>query len=64
MSTSDEASADNLHRNNNIQHGHTLLFKLPNGDVRGIKVEKDSYVLYPVSIGRGPIDPMQHRIAR
>ncbi|KIM70278.1 hypothetical protein SCLCIDRAFT_101867 [Scleroderma citrinum Foug A] len=48
MSTSDEASADNLHRNNNIQHGHTLLFKLPNGEVRGIKVEKDSIV----SLGR------------
>lgn len=42
MSTSDEASAGHLHRNSDIQHGHTVLFKLPNGEVRGIKVEKDS----------------------
>jgi len=63
MSPSDEGSASHLHRNDNIQHGHTLLFKLPNGEVRGIKVEKDSYVLYPISTGRGAVDPTQNRIA-
>ncbi|KAL4069857.1 Gcd10p family-domain-containing protein [Scleroderma yunnanense] len=48
MDSFDEASAGYLHRSSSIQHGHTVLFKLPNGEVRGIKVEKDS----TLSLGR------------
>ncbi|KIJ66228.1 hypothetical protein HYDPIDRAFT_174382 [Hydnomerulius pinastri MD-312] len=35
-------------RNVTIKSGHTVLFKLPNGEVRGIKVDKDQ----TVSLGR------------
>lgn len=40
--------AHHLRRNSTIQHGHNVLFKLPNGEVRSIKVEKDS----TISLGR------------
>lgn len=44
----DAGNAHLLRRNSTIQHGHTVLFKLPNGEVRSIKVEKDS----TLSLGR------------
>lgn len=40
--------AHHLRRNSTIQHGHNVLFKQPNGEVRSIKVEKDS----TISLGR------------
>lgn len=41
-------NAHHLRRNSTIQHGHNVLFRLPNGEVRSIKVEKDS----TLSLGR------------
>ncbi|KAF9245843.1 Gcd10p-domain-containing protein [Melanogaster broomeanus] len=34
-------------RNDKISSGHTVLFKLPKGEVRGIKVDKDSVGSFP-----------------
>ncbi|KAG6330616.1 hypothetical protein ID866_8476 [Astraeus odoratus] len=50
MDVNDDAGSagHGLHSNSTIQHGHTVLFKLPNGEVRGIKVERDSVL----SLGR------------
>ncbi|KAI6047888.1 Gcd10p family-domain-containing protein [Pisolithus marmoratus] len=45
---SDAGNTHHLRRSSTIQHGHNVLFKLPNGEVRSIKVEKDS----TLSLGR------------
>lgn len=46
MNASTGASTSETHTGNKaatIQSGHTVLLKLPNGDIRSVKVEKDSY---------------------
>ncbi|KAI6120657.1 Gcd10p-domain-containing protein [Pisolithus croceorrhizus] len=62
---SDAGNAHHLRRNSTIQHGHTVLFKLPNGEVRSTKVEKDSCgIASLLCIEVIFIDPAQDSIAR
>lgn len=48
MEENDLEDASRPKRSSSIQQGHTVLFKLLNGEIRGIKVEKDSIL----SLGR------------
>ncbi|KZT30779.1 Gcd10p-domain-containing protein [Neolentinus lepideus HHB14362 ss-1] len=44
MDTQEGSSTNPLNTTRNIQAGHTILVKLPNGEVRSVKLERDSTV--------------------
>lgn len=43
MSNNEASSSSTTHRLPTIQSGNNVLLRLPNGDIRGVKVDKDAY---------------------
>lgn len=43
-------------RESTIQSGDMVLLRIPNGDVRAVKIEKDQYVVSPYSIKHALIE--------